>query len=52
MHMDDMDFGPDRHRSKSSWERKVDQLGAYLRSRTTDHWIMFMAGLVIGAILA
>lgn len=26
-------------------------IGDYLRSRTTDHWIMFVAGLVIGAIL-
>ena len=24
----------------------------YLRSRTADHWLMFMAGLLLGALLA
>ncbi len=32
-------------------ERRGGGLGNFLRSRTTDHWIMFAIGLVIGAIL-
>ncbi len=28
------------------WARLI----AYIRSRRTDHWIMFAAGLIIGAI--
>ena len=26
-------------------------IGAFVRSRTTDHWIMFAIGLVVGALL-
>ncbi len=36
---------------RSGFERVFDRLTAYLRSRTGDHWIMFVAGLVIGLIL-
>ncbi|MHA1566101.1 MAG: hypothetical protein ACTSX7_12380 [Alphaproteobacteria bacterium] len=52
MHMEDLDLGSDRRGNKSSWQRTIDKLGKYLRSRTTDHWIMFLAGAVIGALLA
>ncbi len=52
MHMEDLDLGPPRRGTKSSGQRLADRLGRYLRSRTTDHWIMFLAGAVIGAILA
>jgi hypothetical protein len=31
--------------------RHTGGFGAWLRSRTTDHWIMFAAGFVLGAIL-
>jgi len=50
--MEDLDLGPSRDRQRNSGKRLVDRLGRYLRSRTTDHWIMFLAGAVIGAILA
>jgi len=29
----------------------LDRALAYLRSRTADHWLMFAAGLILGAIL-
>ena len=52
MNMEDLDLGPDRRGNQSSWQRAADKLGRYLRSRTTDHWIMFLAGAIIGALLA
>lgn len=52
MHMDDTEFGSDRSRSRGTWQRLVDRLAKYVRSRTTDHWIMFLAGVVLGALLA
>ncbi len=52
MHMDDADFGPDRSRPQATWQRLLNQLGKYVRSRTTDHWIMFIAGVVLGALLS
>ena len=52
MHMDDTDLGPDRSRPQGRWQRLINQLEEYVRSRTADHWIMFMAGLVIGALLS
>lgn len=30
----------------------ADRARRYLRSRTADHWLMFFAGLLIGAIVA
>jgi hypothetical protein len=33
-------------------DRWADRARRYLRSRTADHWLMFVAGLLIGAILA
>lgn len=32
----------------NSW---VERACSYLRSRTADHWLMFAAGLLMGAVL-
>ncbi len=52
MHMEDTDLGLERNRRDDGWKRLGARLRRYLRTRTTDHWIMFLAGVVIGAILA
>lgn len=41
----------ERATGRTGRNRQTGGVGNYLRSRTTDHWIMFAAGLVIGAIL-
>jgi hypothetical protein len=33
------------------FERTAEQVLSYLRRRTADHWIMFLAGLVVGLII-
>jgi hypothetical protein len=33
-------------RDRTAFERITEQAMAYLRSRTADHWLMFVAGLV------
>ena len=38
-----------RPRSQDNW---IERAGAYLRSRTADHWMMFAAGMLLGAILS
>lgn len=52
MESTDHDFGAygRRHHARP-FERFGEQLLAYLRSRTADHWLMFLGGLVIGLIL-
>ncbi len=42
----------DRRYGRSAWERGSSRFMDYLRSRRSDHWIMFLAGLVLGLILA
>jgi hypothetical protein len=56
-------FAPDQERQMSHYgyetgresPNKVQRLAeaflAYLRSRTMDHWIMFFAGLALGALI-
>jgi hypothetical protein len=39
-------------RSDSSWDRLKERFVRFLRTRTADHWLMFLAGAVIGSILA
>jgi hypothetical protein len=39
-------------RNRSAFERIAEQALGYLRSRTADHWLMFLAGLVIGLIVS
>ncbi len=36
---------------RSGFGRLGNWLGDYVRSRQTDHWIMFLAGLAIGLML-
>ena len=41
-----------RHeRRHAAWERGWARLTDYVRTRRSDHWVMFLAGLVIGLIL-
>jgi hypothetical protein len=40
--------GPDQ---RTGFERLGEQALGYLRSRSVDHWLMFLAGLVIGLIV-
>jgi hypothetical protein len=41
-------YGPDQ---RTGFERLAEQALGYLRSRTADHWLMFIAGLAIGLII-
>ena len=36
---------------ESGWERVGERLLDYLRTRTSEHWLMFFAGLGIGLLL-
>ena len=36
---------------RSGLERGAEQAIAYLRSRSADHWLMFVAGVIIGLLL-
>jgi hypothetical protein len=36
---------------RTAFERITEQASSYLRSRTADHWLMFLAGLVFGLII-
>ena len=40
--------GPDQ---RTGFERIGEQVLTYLRGRTVDHWLMFLAGLVIGMVI-
>lgn len=40
-----------RHGGGRGLPRFAEASLAYLRSRTTDHWIMFVAGVVLGTLL-
>jgi hypothetical protein len=37
---------------RTGFERIAERGLAFLRSRTADHWLMFLAGLVTGLIIA
>ena len=37
---------------RTMFERSAEHALAYLRSRTADHWLMFLAGLVAGLIIS
>ena len=41
-----------RSHREPGFDRWVDRTRLYLKSRTADHWVMFVAGLVIGALIA
>ncbi|MEQ9607966.1 MAG: hypothetical protein RLN99_09895 [Kiloniellaceae bacterium] len=36
---------------REGFDRWVERTRIYLKSRTADHWLMFIAGLVLGALL-
>jgi hypothetical protein len=42
-------FGAHREQGFDRWAARTR---LYLKSRTIDHWLMFVAGLVIGALIA
>lgn len=39
-------------RDETTWDRIKHRFFRFVRTRTPDHWLMFLAGAVIGAILA
>jgi hypothetical protein len=49
--MDDSVRGYGGREARTAFERAAEQVLAYLRGRTADHWLMFLAGLVIGLII-
>jgi hypothetical protein len=51
MRMDDRGdlYGRTDHRA--GFERLLSAALAYLRSRTSEHWLMFVAGLAFGLLL-
>ena len=50
---DDMDDSMRSYRTddRSAFERVGEQALAWLRTRTADHWLMFVAGLVLGLLI-
>ena len=40
-----------RHHDRSGFERLASSALEYLRSRSSEHWLMFLAGLMIGLFL-
>jgi hypothetical protein len=49
--MDDSVRGYGGRDTRTGFERTAEQVLNYLRGRTADHWLMFLAGLVIGLIV-
>ena len=47
--------GADRRSARadrlSGFDRLLDRLADYLRTRTSEHWVMFLAGLVLGSLI-
>ena len=37
---------------RQNFDRWAERARLYLKSRTADHWLMFIAGLLLGALLA
>lgn len=35
-----------------TFDRWIERTRLYLKSRTADHWLMFIAGLLLGALFA
>ena len=49
MHPDTrLDHNSNNGAARTTAERLLDQFLAYLRTRTADHWLMFLAGLMLG----
>jgi hypothetical protein len=52
MHRSEFDRDPYQRASRSDgFERAGSRILDFLRSRSADHWIMFLAGVVIGMIV-
>ena len=51
MHMDDRAeiYGHRSHRT--AFDRLASSALEYLRSRSSEHWLMFVAGLAVGLLL-
>jgi hypothetical protein len=49
--MHDSMRGYGRPDQRTAFERLAEQALAYLRSRSADHWLMFIAGLAIGLVI-
>lgn len=41
-----------RNGTRQGFDHWAERTRLYLKSRTVDHWLMFVAGLVIGALIA
>jgi hypothetical protein len=51
-HRSDFDRDPyHRGRGADGFERAGSRVLDFLRSRSADHWIMFLAGIVVGMIV-
>ena len=43
--------GPGGCRAHPGFDRWVERTRTYLLSRTADHWLMFIGGLLLGALI-
>jgi hypothetical protein len=51
MRMDDPAGWDGRRDHRTNFERLASGALGYLRSRSSEHWLMFLAGLMVGLIL-
>jgi hypothetical protein len=51
MHRSEFDRDPYQRGRADGFERAGSRILDFLRSRSADHWIMFLAGIVIGMIV-
>jgi hypothetical protein len=51
MRMDDRADPYGRRNHQTGFERLASSALDYLRSRSSEHWLMFCAGLVVGLLL-
>jgi hypothetical protein len=52
MHRSEFDRDPYQRAGRTDgFERAGSRIVDFLRSRTADHWIMFLAGIVVGMIV-
>lgn len=45
------EFDRDPYRRADGFERAGGRVLEFLRSRSADHWLMFLAGVVVGMIV-
>ena len=51
MHRSEFDRDPYGRSGRDGFERAGGRVLEFLRSRSADHWIMFLAGVVVGMIV-